>query len=103
MRRSSGSPVTWQRAQPIPLSAQGMSPTKITEMTFASEAWDRDVLHNSNADGFDCRPNPLAGGQRTLPRRPRLRRRRLRSRPARRPTLWGSRIPIRPVIWPVAV
>ncbi|MBL7622753.1 helix-turn-helix domain-containing protein [Frankia sp. AgB1.8] len=52
VRRSSGSVVTWRRAQMVLLSAQGMAPTKIAQVTFTSEDRVRDVIHNFNTDGF---------------------------------------------------
>jgi hypothetical protein len=36
VRRSSGSVVTWRRAQMVLLSAQGMDPAGIAEVTFTS-------------------------------------------------------------------
>ena len=51
-RRSSGSVVTWRRAQMVLLSAQGMDVAAIAEVTFTSPDRVRDVLHNFNADGF---------------------------------------------------
>src|SRR5690242_20880334 len=53
VRRSSGSVVTWRRAQMILLSAQGMDPVKIAQVSFTSVDRVRDVIHNFNADGFD--------------------------------------------------
>ncbi|WP_248811619.1 IS630 family transposase [Frankia sp. AgPm24] len=72
VRRSSGSVVTWRRAQMILLSAQAMTPTKIAEVTFTSEDRVRDVIHNFNADGFDSLYPKYAGGRPrkfTLPER----------------------------------
>src|SRR5919199_4184365 len=63
VRRSSGSVVTWRRAQMVLLSAQGMDPTKIAEVTFTSADRVRDVLHNFNADGFDSLRPKYAGGR----------------------------------------
>ncbi len=51
-RRSSGSVVTWRRAQMVLLSAHGMDVTAIAKVTFASSDRVRDVIHNVNADGF---------------------------------------------------
>ena len=46
VRRSSGSVVTWRRAQTVLLSAQGMDPTAIAEVTFFTSADRvRDVIH----------------------------------------------------------
>lgn len=72
VRRSSGSVVTWRRAQMVLLSAQGMDVAKIAEVTFTSPDRVRDVLHNFNTDGFDSlrpkygggRPPKFSGGQR---------------------------------------
>ena len=44
VRRGSGSVVTWRRAQIVLLSAQRMSPTRISEVVFT------DRLHESLAD-----------------------------------------------------
>src|SRR6185369_3197007 len=63
VRRSSGSVVTWRRAQMILLSAQGMTPTKIAEVTFTSEDRVRDVIHNFNADGFASLYPKYKGGR----------------------------------------
>ena len=72
VRRSSGSVVTWRRAQMILLSAQGITPTKIAEVTFTSEDRVRDVIHNFNADGFASLYPKYTGGRPrkfTLPER----------------------------------
>lgn len=45
--------VTWRRAQMVLLSAQGMPVAKIAEVSFTSDDRVRDVIRNSNADGFD--------------------------------------------------
>src|ERR671928_2065949 len=63
VRRSSGSVVTWRRAQMVLLSAQGMDPAGIAEVTFTSPDRVRDVLHNFNADGFDSLYPRYAGGR----------------------------------------
>jgi transposase len=63
VRRSSGSVVTWRRAQMVLLSAQRMSVAKIAEVTFTSEDRVRDVIHNFNADGFDSLYPKYAGGR----------------------------------------
>src|SRR4051812_49759544 len=63
VRRSSGSVVTWRRAQMVLLSAQGMDASKIAEVTFTSVDRVRDVLHNFNADGFDSLRPKYAGGR----------------------------------------
>jgi transposase len=72
VRRSSGSVVTWRRAQMVLLSAQGMDPAGIAEVTFTSPDRVRDVIHNFNADGFDSLKPKYAGGRPpkfTLPQR----------------------------------
>src|SRR3954453_18540348 len=72
VRRSSGSVVTWRRAQMVLLSAQGMPVPKIAQVTFTSPDRVRDVLHNFNADGFDALYPRYRGGRPpsfTLPQR----------------------------------
>src|ERR671928_1717456 len=72
VRRSSGSVVTWRRAQMILLSAQGMDPAKIAQVTFTSPDRVRDVIHNFNTDGFDSLYPKYKGGRPpvfTLPQR----------------------------------
>ena len=72
VRRSSGSVVTWRRAQIVLLSAQGMDVPQIAQVTFSSEDRVRDVLHNFNRDGFDSLYPRYAGGRPptfTLPQR----------------------------------
>jgi transposase len=84
LRRSSGSVVTWRRAQMILLSAQGMPAAKIAQVTFTSPDRVRDVIHNFNADGFDALYPRYRGGRRptfTLPQRQQIKRLAL-SRPA---------------------
>ena len=63
VRRGTGSVVTWRRAQMVLLSAQGMDPAQIANVTFASADRVRDVLHNFNADGFDSLRPKYAGGR----------------------------------------
>ena len=63
VRRSSGSVVTWRRAQMVLLSAQGMDVPAIAKVTFTSPDRVRDVLHNFNADGFDSLKPRYAGGR----------------------------------------
>ena len=63
VRRSSGSVVTWRRAQMVLLSAQGMDVAKIAQVTFTSPDRVRDVIHNFNADGFDSLRPKYAGGR----------------------------------------
>jgi transposase len=75
LRRSTGSVVTWRRAQMVLLSAQGMSVPRIAEVTFTSPDRVRDVLHNFNADGFDALYPRYRGGRPltfTLPQRRRI-------------------------------
>jgi len=77
VRRSSGSVVTWQRAQMVLLSAQGMDVPTIATVTFASADRVRDVLHNFNfnADGFDSLLPKYGGGRPpkfTLPQRQKI-------------------------------
>jgi transposase len=75
VRRSSGSVVTWRRAQMVLLSAQGMAVARIAEVTFTSPDRVRDVLHNFNADGFDSLYPRYRGGRPptfTLPQRHRI-------------------------------
>jgi len=72
VRRSSGSVVTWRRAQMVLLSAQGMDAAAIAEVTFTSADRVRDVIHNFNADGFESLKPKYAGGRPprfTLPQR----------------------------------
>src|SRR4051794_18300932 len=62
VRRSSGSVVTWRRAQMVLLSAQGMGSPR-SRGDVHPRGSGSDVLHNLNADGFDSlRPN-CAGGR----------------------------------------
>ena len=63
VRRSSGSVVTWRRAQMVLLSAQGMDVPMIAKVTFTSPDRVRDVLHNFNTDGFDSLQPKYAGGR----------------------------------------
>jgi transposase len=63
LRRSSGSVVTWRRAQMILLSAQGMPAGRIAEVTFTSADRVRDVIHNFNLDGFDALYPRYHGGR----------------------------------------
>jgi transposase len=77
VRRSSGSVVTWRRAQMILLSAQGMDAARIAEVTFTSPDRVRDVIHNFNADGFDALYPRYRGGRPptfTLPQRVEIKR-----------------------------
>jgi transposase len=63
VRRTSGSVVTWRRAQMVLLSAQGMDAAGIAGVTFTSPDRVRDVIHNFNADGFDSLQPRYAGGR----------------------------------------
>src|SRR5438876_6927998 len=72
VRRSSGSVVTWRRAQMVLLSAQRMDVAAIARVAFTSEDRVRAVIHNFNADGFDSLYPRYAGGRPptfTLPQR----------------------------------
>ncbi|HXY27569.1 MAG TPA: IS630 family transposase [Acidimicrobiales bacterium] len=84
VRRSSGSVVTWRRAQMVLLSAQGMDVAQIAKVAFTSPDRVRAVLHNFNDDGFDSLVPRYAGGRPptfTLPQRRQIKRIAL-SRPA---------------------
>jgi transposase len=63
VRRSSGSVVTWRRAQMVLLSAQGMDPMQIARVAFTSPDRARDVIHNFNADGFEALYPRYRGGR----------------------------------------
>jgi hypothetical protein len=54
VRRSSGSVVTWRRAQIVLLAAQRMPPARIAEVVFSDPDRVREVIHNFNRDGFDA-------------------------------------------------
>ena len=72
VRRSSGSVVTWRRAQMVLLSAQRMDVPAIAKVAFTSEDRVRAVIHNFNADGFESLYPRYAGGRPptfTLPQR----------------------------------
>jgi transposase len=72
VRRSSGSVVTWRRAQMVLLSAQGMDVPQIAKVAFTSADRVREVIHNFNQDGFDSLYPRYAGGRPptfTLPQR----------------------------------
>ena len=62
VRRSSGSVVTWRRAQMVLLSAQGMDVPQIAKVAFTSLDRVREVVHNFNEDGFDSLYPRYAGG-----------------------------------------
>ena len=77
VRRSSGSVVTWRRAQMVLLSAQGMDVLGIAKVAFTGPDRVRDVIHNFNADGFDSLVPRYAGGRPpkfTLPQRAQIKR-----------------------------
>src|SRR5215208_1286760 len=77
VRRGGGSVVTWRRAQIVLLSAQGMSPTRISEVVFTDPDTVRDVIHNFNRDGFDALYPRYRGGRPqtfTLPKRQEIKR-----------------------------
>ena len=63
VRRSSGSVVTWRRAQIVLWSAQGMDVPRIAPLAFTSEDRVREVIHNFNDDGFDSLYPRYAGGR----------------------------------------
>ncbi len=77
VRRTSGSVVTWRRAQIVLLAAQGMSPARISEVVFTDPDTVRDVIHNFNRDGFDALYPRYTGGRPqtfTLPKRQEIKR-----------------------------
>lgn len=63
VHRSSGSVVTWRRAQMVLLSAQRMDVARIAEVAFTSPDRVREVIHNFNDDGFDSLYPKYAGGR----------------------------------------
>ena len=63
VRRSSGSVVTWRRAQMVLLAAQAMPVSQIAKVTFTSHDRVRDVLHSFNLDRFDSLYPRYAGGR----------------------------------------
>jgi transposase len=72
VRRSSGSVVTWRRAQMVLLSVQGMDVAAIAKVAFTSPDRVREVINNFNEDGFDSLYPKYAGGRPptfTLPQR----------------------------------
>ncbi len=84
VRRSSGSVVTWRRAQMVLLSVQGMDVAGIAKVTFTSPDRVREVINNFNEDGFDSLYPKYAGGRPptfTLPQRQQIKKIAL-SRPA---------------------
>jgi transposase len=77
IRRSSGSVVTWRRAQIVLLAAQRMPPTRIAEVVFSDADTVREVIHNFNRDGFDALYPRYRGGRPrtfTLPQRQQIKR-----------------------------
>ena len=72
VRRSSGSVVTWRRAQMVLLSVQHMDVAGIAKVTFTSPDRVREVINNFNDDGFESLYPKYAGGRPptfTLPQR----------------------------------
>ena len=72
VRRSSGSVVTWRRAQMVLLSVQGMDVLGIAKVTFTSPDRVREVINNFNRDGFESLYPKYSGGRPptfTLPQR----------------------------------
>ena len=63
VRRSSGSVVTWRRAQMILLSVQSMDVAQIAKVTFTSPDRVREVINNFNEDGFESLYPKYAGGR----------------------------------------
>ena len=61
VRHSSGSVVTWRRAQMVLLSAQHMDVAGIARFTFTSPDRVREVINNFNADGFDSLTPAMPG------------------------------------------
>jgi len=77
VRRTSGSVVTWRRAQIVLLSAQAMSAQAISEVVFTDPDTVREVIHNFNRDGFDALYPRYKGGRPqtfTLPKRQEIKR-----------------------------
>jgi transposase len=72
VRRSSGSVVSWRRAQMVLLSVQGMDVAGIAKVSFTSPDRVREVINNFNEDGFESLYPRYAGGRPptfTLPQR----------------------------------
>lgn len=77
IRRSSGSIVTWRRAQIVLLAAQRMPAPRIAEVVFSDPDTVREVIHNFNRDGFDSLYPRYRGGRPrtfTLPQRQAIKR-----------------------------
>jgi transposase len=86
VRRSSGSVVTWRRAQTVLLSVQGLDVAGIAKVTFTSPDRVREVINNFDEDGFESLYPKYAGGRPptfTLPQRQKIKQIAL-SRPADR-------------------
>src|SRR5436309_7720062 len=63
IRRSSGSVVTWRRAQIALLAAQRMPAPRIAEVVFSDPDTVRDVILNFNRDGFEALYPRYRGGR----------------------------------------
>ncbi len=77
IRRSSGSVVTWRRAQMVLLAAQRMPATGIAAVVFSDADTVREVIRNFNRDGFDSLYPRYRGGRPrtfTLPQRQAIKR-----------------------------
>jgi transposase len=77
VRRTSGSVVTWRRAQIVLLSAQAMTPGQISEVVLTDPDTVREVIHNFNRHGFDSLYPRYRGGRPqtfTLPKRQEIKR-----------------------------
>ena len=77
VRRGTGSVVTWRRAQIKLLSAQGMSPPRISEVVFTDPDTVREVIHYFNRDGYEALYPRYRGGRPptlTLPKRQEIKR-----------------------------
>jgi len=61
--RTSGSIVTWRRAQIVLLSAPAMTPPAISEVVFSDADTVREVTRNFNRDGFDALYPRYRGGR----------------------------------------
>jgi len=75
VRRTSGSVVTWRRAQIVLLAAQGQTPARISEVVFTDPDTVRELIRNFNRDGFEALYPRYRGGRPptfTLPQRRRI-------------------------------
>jgi hypothetical protein len=61
VRRSSGSVVTWRKAQTVLPSARGRDVAQIAQVAFTSLDRVRAVIHNSTDDGFESLVPKYAG------------------------------------------